>query len=280
MNRDDAKKLQQALNAAGHDAGLLDGIVGPQTCKASATYLLDEHKDSKVADVAWSHLKYADDDEMIDGIDVSNYQGNVNWYKVKESGLAAFCWVKISEGTTLKQSKAARNLGSARGNDIPVGGYHFGRADTYEKLKKVDAINEARNFIAHYGTIKETDLRPVLDVESGFLKNKDNWNCEWILEWSRVVEAEFGSPPILYCARWASQSRLLGCTDKGLLEEVGKMDLWWAEYRNEGLPRKNLAPWKEWKVHQWTGSGVVPGIRGKCDRNRMKKSMLKELTLS
>jgi lysozyme len=280
MNRDDAKKLQQALNATGHDAGLLDGYVGPLTCKASATYLLAEHKDAKVADVAWSHLKYADDDEMIDGIDVSGWQGEIDWKTVSESGICSFAFCKLTEGQTHIQKSAQRNLDGARAWGIPVGGYHFGRSvSDYEKDGLLDATAEAEHFLSVWGTTQPDDLRPVLDVETGFHKDPalHSFNVSWILEWCRVIEESLGKPPIIYTARWAVQSRLAHADN---LDELAKFDVWWAEYRSKGLPRKNLSPWKEWKIHQWTGSGTVPGIDAKCDRNRMKKSTLKELMLS
>ena len=39
MKKNDVKKLQQLLNSAGFNAGRLDGILGPMTLGASATYL-------------------------------------------------------------------------------------------------------------------------------------------------------------------------------------------------------------------------------------------------
>jgi len=263
MNPSDIKKLQKLLIELSFDPGPADGIYGPRTRQA-----LDAATGSNVQTIEPTY---------IDGVDVSSYQGVVDWRKVASSGIK-FAWVKCSEGTTHKNRRRQSNLSGARREGIAVGGYHFARPDTYQRIKLADARKEAENFLSCYGDAHPGDLIPVLDLESGLLKNNHGYNCDWIFEWARVVQDELGCKPMMYSARWATTSRLLNA-DQTQLAMLSKYPLWWAEYRSARTiaPTKKLSPWKSWQVWQWTGSGEVAGIKGKCDRNRMRQGTLATL---
>ena len=266
MSPDDIKRVQQLLVDLHFNPGPIDGIYGPRTRQA-----LDAATGRNVEAIAPAHLE---------GVDVSSYQGVVDWQKVANAGIK-FAWVKCSEGTTHKNKRRQQNLDGARGAGIAVGGYHFARPDTYQRLNMEDARREAKNFLNCYGTAQPDDLVPALDLESGLLKNDHDYNLLWVLEWAATVEDALGVTPIIYTARWASTSRILRAS-REVLDRLAEFPLWWAEYRpaKTVAPTKNLAPWRAWDVWQWTGGGKVAGIEGKCDRNRMKAGSLERLKVN
>ena len=280
MKHHDVSRLQEGLNSAGYDSGLLDGILGPVTLSAAATYLYQEFGETGVAEDALARLKTKPPAELLPGIDVSRYNGEIDWKTVAEAGIK-FCWVKCSEGTTHKNRRRQENLDGARAWGIPVGGYHFARPDTYQSLKLEDAKNEAHNFLQCYGTPQPDDLVPMVDLESGLLKNDHNYNLDWINEWCYTVEQELGLKPrkiVMYTARWATTSRILKA-DAGVLKQLAEHPRWWAEYHDAEVtePSKIMKPWKNWDIWQWTGYGSVPGITGRVDENWMKAESLEKL---
>ena len=63
-------------------------------------------------------------DYAIHGIDVSKYQGDIDWNKVKDSGVK-FVWIKATEGGDHTDEKFAANWAGAKAAGIPRGAYHF-----------------------------------------------------------------------------------------------------------------------------------------------------------
>jgi len=279
MTKEDTVRLQTALLATGFDAGPIDGLMGPMTIAASAHFMLEEHADEAVAKRAFARLRPAQG-SYLDGIDVSAHNGAIDWPQVAEAG-CSFAWIKMTEGTTHKNRYRQENIDGARRANIPHGGYHFARPDTYQSLKLKDAQKEAENFLSSFKNKSHFSLVPALDLESGLLKNDHNYNIEWVLEWCRIVEKEFGKKPLLYTAKWVATSRLLGA-DQDLLDALATYPLFWAEYRPETAkePTKSLAPWKDWEVWQWTGHGSIAGVKGRVDQNRMRVSALERLKLA
>jgi len=280
MKHHDVSRLQEGLNSAGYDSGLLDGVLGPVTLSAAATYLYHEFGETGVAEDALARLKTKPSTELLPGIDVSAYNGEIDWKTVAEAGIK-YCWVKCSEGTTHKNRRRQENLDGARAFGIHAAGYHFARPDTYQSLQLEDAKNEAHNFLQCYGTPQPDDLVPMVDLESGLLKNDQNYNIDWINEWCYTVEQELGLKPrkiVMYTARWATTSRILKA-EPGLLKQLAEHPLWWAEYHDEEVtePSKIMKPWKNWDIWQWTGYGSVPGIEGRVDENWMKAESLEKL---
>tara|TARA_B100000131_G_scaffold102069_1_gene99048 strand:+ start:1457 stop:2299 length:843 start_codon:yes stop_codon:yes gene_type:complete len=217
--------------------------------------------------------------EVLPGIDVSAWNGNVDWASVKSGGVK-YCWVKITEGQTHTNKPYKRNIQGCHDNNIVVGGYHFGRPDTgIENGLKKDAIAEAQHFLSKLQPLlKPGDLTPVLDVEAG-MKTDDQHNVDWSLAWLEYVESELGVKPMVYTARWAVQLFLMKAS-KSSLQELSRYPVWWASY-NEGVEaeRKPTKIWSEWDVWQWTGKGTVQGIKGRCDQNWLAGGKLNSLLI-
>jgi len=272
MTKDETKKLQKLLNKLGHNPGIIDGIWGPKTKGALNASLS-------------SSIPTCEPEDYIPGIDISAYNGEIDWDLVAKSD---FKWsiCKQSEGTTHANKRREENLKNARSVGIKTGGYHFARPDTYTSLQMQDATDEAENFLRCYHH-DPSDLYPSLDLESGLLRNNHSYNVDFINQWCYTVEQELGLQPrriIMYTARWATVSRIIKA-EPGLLNQLSEHPLWWAEYNetSEPDPVKSLSPWKTWAIHQWTGHGSVPGItgnKGRVDLNKMKPDMLEKLLIS
>ena len=117
--------------------------------------------------------KYKTDDTIV-GIDVSSWQGNINWKKVKESGIDA-AMIRIAYGSRNKSTidkKFKQNLKNAKEAGIKVGIYYYSYAkDTSE------AINQAKWIINELNGEK-LDLPIAFDWEdwSDFMSYKINFN--------------------------------------------------------------------------------------------------------
>ena len=215
------------------------------------------------------------------GIDVSAWNGEIDWEKVAAYGIK-YAWVKHTEGQTHKNKWRSENIEGARNNGLVAGAYHFGRPDTNRTCDLGDARKEARFFLKHYKPL-EGDLIPALDVEKG-VKVDDTYNAEWCLEWCRVVEKELGVAPIIYTAKFAIDL-FLKHAKKELLQDLSAYHLWLARYRSDdklGYEPKGFASfdiWDTWTVWQTSGSGRVDGIKGKVDTNWMAGGMLDVLRI-
>ena len=79
---------------------------------------------------------------IIEGIDVSHWQGTIDWAKVTAAG-KRFAYIKATESTDFIDNMYATNRAQAKANGIKVGAYHFARPET----NSGDAVNEANWFI-------------------------------------------------------------------------------------------------------------------------------------
>ena len=77
------------------------------------------------------------------GIDVSHYQGTINWTSVKNAGYQ-FAFMKATQGTTYVDPTFATNRTNATAAGIPIGFYDFCEVST----TATDAIAEANHFLA------------------------------------------------------------------------------------------------------------------------------------
>jgi len=96
---------------------------------------------------------------MIQGIDVSHYQGHIEWVRVAQAG-SKFVYVKASQGTTIQDAKASEYMDGARAAGLYVGLYHY-------FTPTGDAGAQYKNFLAvaeKCGGLNGM-LVPALDVE-------------------------------------------------------------------------------------------------------------------
>lgn len=208
---------------------------------------------------------------MIHGIDVHGSKGVVNWAKVHTFGVS-FAWIKASEGKTFDDPRFAHNRRAAKAAGIRVGAYHYARPDNNTPREEADHFLRLAKPVAG-------ELLPVLDYEApeaGGLAAATL--VRWADEWLDIVEAAIGTRPIFYSFPSYITSKMGG---GGLA--LGERPLWLASYGpNDGEPHSAspVGAWTAIAAHQFTSNGRVPGVRGKCDRNRLLASSLDAITYS
>lgn len=129
----------------------------------------------------------------VHGVDISHYQGKIDWVKVLENQNTAaplhFVFMKATEGGDHGDSTFAANFANARNYGLIRGAYHF-------YIPATDAVKQADFFIRTV-RLEPGDLPPVLDVEVTGKKEKSELQ-QGIKRWLDRVEAHYGVKPILY----------------------------------------------------------------------------------
>lgn len=199
---------------------------------------------------------------MPEGIDVHGDKGRIDWVAVRRAGVE-FAFVKCSEGLTFEDARIAENLAVAAKAGILVGPYHYARPDL--RPYALGAVAEADAFVKRMkaaGWSPDVHARPALDLEEGG-GDLSGWALAFLLR----VEEKSGVRPILYTYSSFATSYL---TRGKHADELAKYLLWLANYSVNDGKRHSVAtpsPWKSIAVHQYTSSGSVSGVGGRCDRN-------------
>jgi len=251
----------------------IDGIFGSKTEAEVINY--QSANDLGVDGLAGPKTLGHMGNEVYPGIDLSSHNGEVDFSRVVRAGVK-YAWIKVTEGTTHVNPGFQKKFEDARRAGLIVGAYHFARPDTYAGDPK-DWKNEADNFLKQLevARLECGDLVPVVDLEQG-LKTDDNYNCEWYLNWLDYVGCQTKTRPVIYTARWAWQLYIMKGSNE-LQNQLSTYPLWLASY-NEGVqPERTTTLWNKWDIWQYTGSGTVPGVTGRCDQNWMAGGQLDRL---
>ncbi|MGB9178037.1 MAG: GH25 family lysozyme [Pyrinomonadaceae bacterium] len=186
------------------------------------------------------------------GIDVSKYQGNVNWTNVAAAGVS-FAFARVSDGANSKDAFFAQNWAGMKNAGIIRGAYQFFRANQ-------DPVAQANLMVAAVGQLGPGDLAPVIDIETGNGVNAGGIVAA-VSKWQQVVESALGRQIIVYTARGFWQGNVGNST------QFADRPLWVANYTNAPAPSIPSA-WSVWTFWQYTQNGTVNGINGQVDRNR------------
>jgi lysozyme len=185
--------------------------------------------------------------ETVPGIDVSYYQGAVDWPVVAASGIV-FAIARISDGTDHPDGRFAANWVAMQGAGLVRGAYQY-----FEPSE--DPLLQAEVVIQKVGQLGPGDLPVALDVEvSGGEPQAVIVNG--IASWMDRVTEGTGKAPLVYTAEyfWNAQIGSARFADR---------PLWVAQY-GTGCPDLP-APWNEWILWQHSGHGSVPGIQTPVD---------------
>lgn len=181
----------------------------------------------------------------VQGIDVSHFQGVVDWQQVAQAGMS-FAFAKATEGITYTDPQFAVNWAGIQAAGLLRGAYHFFEAND-------DATAQAQHFLSMV-QLAAGDLPPVLDVETtAGVSNSQIWSG--VSTWLQLVEQETGRQPILYTAPgfWSSHQPDLALT---------RYPLWLADYAAQPtLP----TGWTSWLFWQHSQTGSVAGVTGAVD---------------
>ena len=226
----------------------------------------------------WKQDKYQGErmnytSERIYGIDISRYQHGkgrkkypIRWNQLRISHLGSkskkkisgtvdypvsFCYIKSTEGISIRNKYYAQDYQAARKNGIHVGAYHFFSTRTGGSAQAQYFINST--------LFRKGDLPPVLDVEpsDGDISKMGGVQTMWrnIRAWLQAVERRCGVKPILYVNQRFVNKYLPEAPD---IKRDYKV--WIARY-GEYKPDVKLVIW------QLSPDGRVKGITGEVDIN-------------
>lgn len=188
----------------------------------------------------------------VKGIDVSYYQGSINWTQVKGDGVE-YAFIRVSDGTGFVDPKFETYWAQSASVGIRHGAYQFFRPGQ-------DPIAQADLLLAKIGgKLAAGDLPPVVDVEASDGLTATQIQAKLAL-WVDRVKTAIGRDPIIYTGFYFWR------------DSVGAPDytaspLWHAQYTTAACP--NIAPpWGSWAFWQFTSSGSVAGITGNVDVDR------------
>jgi lysozyme len=203
------------------------------------------------------------------GIDVSHYEGEVDWHAVAGGGFS-FAYAKATEGNTHVDSQFRDNWEAIREAGLLRGAYHFARPGG-------DPATQAAFFAATVGAPSWGELPPVLDLEVADGHSAADV-IQWTLDFVRAAESLFGRPLMIYTGGlWR---RDLGNPD---VPELRTRLLWTARYgTNEPVVPRTWTRWDFWQFTDGNAGQVmrVPGVSGGCDVNRFRGDLAELKTLA
>ena len=180
------------------------------------------------------------------GVDVSKYQGTIDWEQVKADGIE-FCFIRATQGKKIQDPYFVANQNGAVGADIPVGAYHF---FTTNRTGKAQARNLLKT--VHPNTM---DYPLVIDVER--LDDMDPEKMrEELIKMIAQLEKKRGLRPILYAAEFFYRDHLR--------DHFRTYPVWIARYREQP------PDFQHWLFWQYSQTGSINGIKGHVDLNRMR----------
>jgi lysozyme len=190
----------------------------------------------------------------IHGIDVSSYQGKINWQKVKamnDDGVhISFAFIKATEGVLSMDPYFQRNWREAPKAGIICGAYHF-------FLPQKSGLWQARFFLQTV-KVEKGDLPMVVDVEQLY-KTSPAKMREQLLSFVNYIENKTGVKPIIYTNISFYQDYLSGYFDD--------YTLWIAHYYQ---PVLNVSSKTNWQFWQHSDKARINGINQKVDFNIFK----------
>ena len=193
-------------------------------------------------------------DYPIHGIDVSKFQGDIDWNAVANSGVK-FAWIKATEGGDRLDQHFQANWTGAKAAGVPHGAYHF----VYWCRSPMEEIA----FFEQVAPVEDDALPPVLDVEA----TPTSPTCRRHLTEAGAIadmkvmleemERHYGKRPVIYTTVDFYQA---------ILSDGAFMDypIWVRSTKYRPAVKYGLRPWHFW---QYQSDGRVAGIQAHVDRD-------------
>ncbi|QQE77678.1 GH25 family lysozyme [Alicyclobacillus sp. SO9] len=182
------------------------------------------------------------------GMDVSHWQGSIDWGQVKKSGIV-FAFIKATESTNYTDVDITVNFEQSKAEGVLRGAYHFARP----------SASDAKAQVSHFVSVllKQTDsgdLPPVLDLEdNGGLSPEDLG--AWVDAWVEELEAQIHRTPLIYVSPYFANTYLP--------DKLVSTPLWIANW--EVSSPADVKQWSDWTFWQYSNKGSVAGIKGPVD---------------
>lgn len=185
------------------------------------------------------------------GIDVSKYQGTINWSQVAASGIK-FAFVKVGSTYSGMDPTFPYNMTQAQANGIKTGAYIYSYATNTEM-----AALEAQ-LVIQWLSAYQVSMPVVFDIEDACHKNLSAAEINSIINTFCVLVDAAGYYPVVYSYKNFFNSKI----------GASPWDKWVAQF-GDSLDYGSCAFW------QHSSKGSVPGIAGKVDLNYQYKDYSK-----
>lgn len=185
----------------------------------------------------------------ITGIDVSHYQGVIDWQQVATTGLS-FAYAKATDGQTLNDPQFAANWAGMSETDLYQGAYHFFHPDL-DPVAQANFYLQALTAANGSAVLGPGCLPPALDVETA-----NGCTAAQIVsgatQWIKLVAAATGRAPLVYTYASFWNASVASAVPHPV------SPLWIAEYGVQ-VPRIPKG-WSAYTIWQNSDHSVVAGV--------------------
>ena len=184
-------------------------------------------------------------DEVIKGIDISKWNGDIDWDQVKATGRAQFAMIRASYGYEDTDYKLDEYVQGCESHDIPYGFYHYTYAKNVSEARKEAAY--FLNVIAPY----KPSYPIVLDIEEDMYKQMDKQEVTDIV--ITFVEAceEAGYYTMIYSFAKFFESEVY-------MDQLADYDIWVACWGDDSKLAENYS--YHYGIWQYSETGTMEGI--------------------
>ncbi|MGR6468487.1 glycoside hydrolase family 25 protein [Rhizobium sp. PAMB 3182] len=224
-----------------------DATPSPAVLKGSRVYS-SRFRDAKPINFG----KRSPHKHAVHGVDVSRWQGNIDWPKLRTQG-ANFAYIKATDGGDHLDPMFKTNWRNAKAAGLKRGAYHF--------FYWCRTAGEQADWFIRNVPRDPDALPPVIDVEWNHQSScKRRPSPEKIREKMQVfmdmLERHYGKRPVIYTAPDFYQDNLQGAF---------KSHPFWL--RSVAAHPSKVYPGRDWIFWQYSGSGLSHGVDGRIDLN-------------
>ena len=198
----------------------------------------------------------------IKGIDVSAWQGKIDWKTVADYGMG-FAILRITEAGNVVDSQFENNLAGCNKYNIPVGVYKYSYAMTIAEIQR-----EARKAVSTLNG-RRIQFPVFLDLEHNNQRSLGSESIHKMADAFREIVEAAGYKFAIYCnVDWY---------ENVICSHLKKYDFWIARYpaNDDGWLQERLRP--DFGVGwQYSSKAKIPGISGTVDRNVFYKDYAEE----
>ncbi|HYA09292.1 MAG TPA: GH25 family lysozyme, partial [Gaiellaceae bacterium] len=215
--------------------------------------------------VGWAGVPAAGAASYAKGLDVSHWNGAVDWIQVVGGGYS-FLFAKATEGTTLTDPTYSINRAGTTGLGLRFGAYHFARPAGSGAAGIVASATAQADHFVDVAQPAAGDLPPVLDLETtGGLSQSAL--VQWTQAWLSEVQARTGVSGLIYASP-SFWKNALG--DTSSFAGSG-FRLWIAHWTKNASPTVPASNWGGfgWTFWQWTDCSQIPGFIHCGDGDRL-----------
>lgn len=195
--------------------------------------------------------KFFADNYSVQGIDVSNYQRDINWRQVADNKKIKFAYIKATEGNDYQDKYFKKNWDGISKNSLYKGAYHYFTTKSTGKAQAYNFINTV--------PVEKGCLPPVVDIEEE--SNDKTKFIKELKDYLNIIEKRYNQKPIIYTVN--------NLYDEYIKDYFKDYDIW---IRDIIKPAK-LSGDRKWLMWQYCSRGRIHGIDMYVDLNVYDKDI-------